>query len=430
MTTITKVTNYNELTQAIDNRAAHIAITRSFLALDSVTLPDGTLLEGIAQEDGSLPVLSFLADGVALTTNNTVQNLNIAASAERRAIFNTKTAEDLGKFHFSRLSLIGQFSFIMRAGSQSAQVTVDDLDIVYADARHYFEQPQKYGVNVLQGAFTAYNFNSNPDSVLNISIKNIRIGRANAPVAGSGLFVSGFGDEGGRTLIDVIETGDIYSNGKLPFGVANLITAGVFIVYGAHAKRVEHHGNIVTYGVNDMVLDTWGQVDEWVSHQDIISYGPSGVGFVNFGYVKNLVVKGAVKTYGLGARGYNQYDGTVDRIEFNDIATYGDGSVGVQISKKIGTLTVNGSITTQGGIGNSLVKGKNVLLPAIALSIKDGGEVDSITVKGDISTQGKDVTAYQVENGGKVHAISVVGKITAAGADAITVQDGAVTPIR
>lgn len=38
MTTITKVTNYNELTQAIDNRAVHIAITRSFLALDSVTL--------------------------------------------------------------------------------------------------------------------------------------------------------------------------------------------------------------------------------------------------------------------------------------------------------------------------------------------------------------------------------------------------------
>lgn len=44
---------------------------------------------------------------------------------------------------------------------------------------------------------------------------------------------------------------------------------------------VEHHGELVTYGVNDMVLDTWGKVEKWVSNFPIVSFGPSGIGFVN-----------------------------------------------------------------------------------------------------------------------------------------------------
>lgn len=428
-----KVYNFNELQQALYEGATHIGIARSFLALTPILLPQGVVLEGLAQEDGSLPLLSFLGDGVSVSKNNRIENLNISAPSNHKAIFHTQMGNemaDLGEFKFANLSLTGQFSFIMRAGIESASVWVENLDIIACDSRHYFEQPQKYGVNVLQGAFTVYNFNSDAKSLLKLHATGIRIGRKNAPVSGSGLFVSGFGDEGGRLHADLIETKAIYSNGKLPFGVANLITAAVFVVYGAHVERLEHTDEIVTYGVNDMVLDTWGQVDDWLSHSDVISYGPSGVGFVNFGYVKNFVVKGAVKTYGLGARGYNQYDGTVDNIEFNDIATYGDGSVGVQISKKIGTLTVKGSISTQGGIGNSLVKGKNVMLPAIALSIKEGGEVDNITVQGNISTEGKDVAAYQVDAGGIVHAMHVGGQIHAKAGSAIVVHEQGVSPIR
>ena len=32
---------------------------------------------------------------------------------------------------------------------------------------------------------------------------------------------------------------------------------------------------VVTYGVNDMVLDNWGVVDSWTAEQKITSYGPS-----------------------------------------------------------------------------------------------------------------------------------------------------------
>jgi len=34
----------------------------------------------------------------------------------------------------------------------------------------------------------------------------------------------------------------VYSNGMLPYGTADIITAGVFIVFGVKARLVEHFG--------------------------------------------------------------------------------------------------------------------------------------------------------------------------------------------
>lgn len=87
----------------------------------------------------------------------------------------------------------------------------------------------------------------------------------------------------------------MYSNGKIPPGVSDYITAGIF---GTTANEV------ITDGINDMVLDVWGTVVDWISNAPIISYGPSGVGFVNFGTVKNFTINAPLQTFGLGARGY------------------------------------------------------------------------------------------------------------------------------
>lgn len=412
---IQEVKNFNELQQAINDQVSEIIITRHFLCNTSIILPPDTHLKGKPQENGELPALSFShTNGIGLTCNNHITDLDIQAPIQHKAIYNTLAAPDLGHFVFSNLTLTGQFSFITRTGTQKASVEVNGLDIIAADSRHYLEQPQKYGVNALQGAFTVFNFNSDKDSVLNLSVNNLRIGRKKAPVLGSGLFVSGFGDEGGRLLADSISTRAIYSNGMIPYGVANIISAGVFVVYGAFVKQLTHQEEVVTYGVNDMVLDTWGSVDEWVAESDVISNGPSGVGFVNFGQVKNFTVKGSLETYGQGARGYNQYDGSVENAHFKSIKTFGDGSIGVQVSKKIGKLTVLESVSTYGGTGNSLVKGKNVNLPAIALSVKEEGEVEGLTIGGNIETFGDDLISYQVE-GGIVKEINVEGVIVAYG---------------
>lgn len=134
--------------------------------------------------------------------------------------------------------------------------------------------------------------------------------------------------------------------------------------------------------------------------------------------MKNYTVNAPIQTYGEGARGYNQYDGTVDRITFQSIETFGDGSIGIQISKKIGTLTVGSDIVTHGKIGNSLVKGVITKLPAYAISIKNGGYADKMDIKGNVITNGDKVTAYITEKGGEVKELTVGGEITEKGKDA------------
>ncbi|WP_447951665.1 hypothetical protein [Chryseobacterium koreense] len=415
------INTFNDLASAIQNGEKEIIITRSILCNYNILLPEGVNLSGKPQENGELPLLSFQhSDGIGVSANNSVTNLNIDAPIHHKAIFNTTVKQDLGTFAFENLLVKGQVSIITRVGVEKANIVINNLDIHSADTRHYLEQPQKYGVNVLQGALTIYNINPNSDSLVSVAVNNLSIGRKNVPVSGCGVFISGFGDQGGKTEISKLHTKAVYSNGKIPLGVADYITAGVFVLYGAHASEVITDGEVITYGVNDMVLDVWGSVDNWTSNAPVISYGPSGVGFVNFGIVKNFTVNAPLQTYGLGARGYNQYDGTVENISFQSIETFGNGSVGIQISKKIGTLTVNGNVTTHGSIGASLVKGVYFDLPAYALSIKNGGEATSITIKGDIATYGDNVISYIVEQGGNPGVLTVAGKITASGQNSQT----------
>ncbi|WP_083997408.1 hypothetical protein [Chryseobacterium angstadtii] len=410
------INTFNDLVSAIQGGQKNIILSRSILCNYSLLLPEGVNLNGKPQENGELPLLSFQhSDGIGVSANNTVKNLNIDVPVNHKAIFNTMIKQDLGTFTFENLLVKGQVSIITRVGVEKANIVINNLDIHSADARHYLEQPQKYGVNVLQGALTIYNINPNTDSLISVAVSHLSIGRKNAPVSGSGVFISGFGDKGGRTEISKLHTKAVYSNGKIPLGVADYITAGVFVLYGAHANEVITDGEVITYGVNDMVLDVWGSVDNWTSNAAVISYGPSGIGFVNFGIVKNFTVNAPLQTYGLGARGYNQYDGTVEHISFQSIETFGDGSVGIQISKPIGTLTINGDLATHGSVGASLVKGIYLDLPAYALSIKNGGEARSITVKGNIATYGDNVTSYIVEQGGSPGVLTVKGKITASG---------------
>lgn len=394
----------------------------------SIALPPGFALTG---KDKDRSILIFgNGDGVGLTADNRVANLTIAAAPAARAIYTQTGFADMGTITLQNLSVTGQVSIITRSGTDRLKLVVDKLDIAACDARRYSEQPQKYGVNVYQGALTVYNFNGDTESTIKASLTDISVGGKNAPVFGSGIFVSGFGDRGGWVELEKLTTGAVYSCGMLPFGTADIITAGVFVVFGVNARRVEHFGETVTYGVNDMVLDTWGTVETWIAHAPVVSYGPSAIGFVNFGTVDTFIAEREIVTYGLGARGFNQYDGSVKTIRFKSIETFGDGSIGIQVSKPVGTITIDGNITTHGSIGNTLVKGVNVMLPAEAFSVKPGGFVERLVVSGDLVTHGANVSTYAIE-GGKVGAIDIKGKVLAHGKDssAVLIADKGSTPL-
>ena len=253
----------------------------------SITLPPGFSLTGTNKDRC---ILSFgNGDGIGLTVDNSVSGITVIAAPGARAIYTQTGIADMGTIALGNLAVTGQVSIITRTGTDKLKIVVDGLHIASCDSRRYSEQPQKYGVNVYQGALTVYNFNGDPNSRIKASLTNIAIGARNAPVLGSGIFVSGFGDHGGWVDLDTLTTGEVHSTGMLPYGTADIITAGVFVVYGVDAKRIEHFGEVVTYGVNDMVLDTWGTVEQWIAHAPVVSYGPSGIGFVNFGTVNDFV---------------------------------------------------------------------------------------------------------------------------------------------
>jgi hypothetical protein len=393
-----------------DASVASIVIRGRLNNVPSIRLAPGQVLQG----EGDDAVIAFAAgvDGLQLSSDNQVRNIQLDASTEKRAIFNDTSVDSLGRMWLTGVSATGQVQILARDKVRGGHVDVDGLDVVAADARGQGDRPNGYGVDVLQGAFTLWNMQPDESVVISASLEGLSAGRAAAPVLGSGIFVSGAGFTGGRLIVSILQTGEVHSNGMIPPGTPNQITGGVFTVFNAHVAVVHNLGPVVTYGVNDMVLDNWGAVDRWTAEEKLTSYGPSGIGFVNFGIVNELKVNAPIETFGQGARGYNVYTGTVNDAEFDRITTHADGAVGIQISQPVGRMVVRRGIETFGGTGDSLVKGVVVKLSAIALSIKPGGSAREIDIDGGVVTNGKGIAP--IEMLGSIGELRITGGVKAA----------------
>ncbi|MGQ0286027.1 hypothetical protein ACT2CV_02315 [Pasteurellaceae bacterium 22721_9_1] len=413
------VSNISELQTALSSSDKEIVLKHSIIIPNELHLPNGFSLN--ADPADHILIGFGNGGGLKLTGNNTVSNIAIQTTPTERAIYIDSSEVDLGKIALENLTVTGQVQLLLRRPNSKLDLYVNNLDIVASDSRNRSEKPLKYGVVVHQGAFTLYNYNSDKDSLVTATIENIRIGRKNAPVLGSGVFIGGFNDDGGKVIVEKLVTDEIYSNGMIPFGQPNIITGGIFILSGAHAKEIDSKGTVTTYGVNDMVLDVWGSVDNWVCHKEITSYGTSGIGFVNFGIVKNFDAKAPIRTFGSGARAFNQYDGTIERARFHSLTTFGDGSIGIQVSKPVGTIHIKHDIQTNGSVGESLVKGQIMTLAATGLSIQEGGEIQSLVVGGNIETKGDKVTTLEI-NKGKLLKCQIDGTIQALGENAKTLN--------
>jgi len=406
------VTTVAELVAATKDASVHqIVVSGELVGALHIRLSPGQTLRG----DGDGAHISFTAgiDGLELSSDNQVRDIGLTASDEKRAIFNDTRVASLGRIALRDVTTTGRVQILARGKVRGGHVKVRGLDIVAADARGETERPHGYGVYVLQGAFTLWNMQSDEEAIVTADLAGLSAGRDGAPVRGSGIFVSGAGDKGGRLNVRRLETGAVYSDGGIAPGTPDQITGGVFTVYGAHVDVVRNRGPVVTYGVNDMVLDNWGVVDRWTADAKITSYGPSGIGFVNFGIVNEFKAKAPIETFGQGARGFNVYTGTVNFAEFDRVTTHADGAVGIQISQPIGRLVVRRGIETFGGTGPSLVKGVVISLSAIGLSIKPGGSAREIDISGGVKTNGAGVAP--IEQHGAIEKLSIAGGFVAAG---------------
>ena len=398
------VNSVSELIEAASDRCVQtITIAQDLDGVPEIRLSPGATLRG---HRGRTPVLRFAEGlGVCLTADNLIENLALLVSPDRLAIWNDESVSSLGTLTLRSISTIGRVRLLGRGAIRGGHVEVEGLGIVAADARSEKEKPHEYGVHVLQGAFTLWNMQSDPNVVITSNLIGLSAGRIGAPILGSGIFVSGGGETGGRLRVQHLETNAVYSDGRIEPGTADQISGGVFVVYGARVELVLNHGPVTTYGANDMALDNWGDVDRWVSKDKIATFGPSGVGFVNFGTIDSLVIEGPIETFGLGARGFNVYAGTIHHGDFDRIVTHGDGAVGVQISQPVGHFIFRRGIETHGGTGKSLVKGVLQDLAATALSIKSGGSAREIQLLGGLHSYGKEVQA--LEQHGSVETLHI-----------------------
>jgi hypothetical protein len=353
------------------------------------------------------------SDGLQLSADNRVEGLRLIADPDRRAIFNDTQAVGLGRIELRDLTVEGVVQLLARDRVRSGHVEAHGIDIRAADARGYEERPKGYGVEVIPGAFTLWNLHEDRAVTITADLTGLSAGQAGAPVRGSGIFVGGAGDTGGRVVAHRLETGAVHSDGGIAPGTPDRITGGVFVVSGAFVATVRNGGPVTTYGSNDMVLDNWGTVDRWIAEEKITSYGPSGIGFVNFGTLDRLKVNALIETFGQGSRGFNVYAGTVRSADFERVVTHADGAVGIQISQPVGEITVRRGIETWGGTGDSLVKGVVVRLAAIALSVKPGGSARRIAIAGGLITHGEGVNPLELH--GAIDALEIGGGFTAAG---------------
>jgi hypothetical protein len=415
-----RVSTVAELSSAAeDNRVRSIVVASDLAELPTFNLLPGQTLSSLA---GHKYTLRFVrgADGVRLSSDNSIASLHLQVSPDKRAIWNDYSVPTLGRTCLCSVSTVGCVQIVAKEKVRAGHVEVNGLDILAADSRAEQDRPHGYGVFVLPGAFTLWNMQPDESVTITADLMNIRAGRLGSPVLGSGIFVSGAGAAGGRLEVQHLVTGAVYSDGKLSPGTPDEITGGVFTVHGAHVDLVQNNGPVVTYGVNDMALDNWGIVERWIAKEKITTLGPSGIGFVNFGRIGDLIVEAPIETFGPGARGFNIYTGTVNRAEFDRIVTHADGAVGVQISQPIGQLTVRRGIETFGGTGPSLVKGVVLHLSAIALSIKPGGSAQRIRIDGGLRTHGEGT--LPLEQQGSIQEMSITGGFSMAEGGTPTVR--------
>ncbi len=116
-----------------------IVVTAELADVPMVWLAAGQVLEGA---DSALIRFAPGQDGLQLSADNTVENLQIATDPERRALFNDTSVESLGRLHLRQLRIQGTVRLLACEHVRHGHVEAEEIDIVAADARRIRQQAE------------------------------------------------------------------------------------------------------------------------------------------------------------------------------------------------------------------------------------------------------------------------------------------------
>jgi hypothetical protein len=404
---------------ASQDRTARYLILRN----DLTNVPSIALLpfQSVSGEfDGKKIEFAPGIDGFRLSKGNELKNLTIVASPDKRAIYQDPDAESLATQHLHRLNVTGQISFVIGSATKKGRIDASFVHIAQASTMHYADRPNRFGVDMVQGALTIWN-RSEETVEIEVDIAHYTCGSEAEPVNASGLVIAGAPDEqAGSVKVNFLSTGAIYTKGEIAKGVADLVGAGISVGYNVLVRHINIYGHIVCLGGNEMGIYNWGTIERGSMTDRIETRGSNGCGFINAGIVNRFDFIADIETFGVGARGFYMFDGTIKDIHFNKITTHGDAACGVQFDRYIDVMSFSKGIETFGNAINVLFADTVVKASADAVSLKQGATVRLLKVTGDLVSHGEDV--HTISDEAAIEKLLVSGRVVATGAKSVALK--------
>jgi hypothetical protein len=224
--------------EALQSGVEEIEVQGTLSGMPMITLGRGVRLRG--------GTLKFGAKGLRLSGDNEVEGVTVLTAEHEVAILNDTGVADLGTLTLREVRTTGQVLLLADDAVRAGDVRVEGLTVERADVRGRVERPGAFGVEALQGAFTLWNRQPDPDVVITADLRDIGVGSAEAPVRGGGVFVGGHrtsgAPDGGTVQVSMLRTGEIHSDGGIAAGTPDLISGGVFVISGRWCSRSSTRG--------------------------------------------------------------------------------------------------------------------------------------------------------------------------------------------
>jgi hypothetical protein len=120
---------------AADPEVGTIAVATDLVDVPTVRLTPGKTLKG--ERTGISLSFAPGQDGVQLSADNRIENLELHTDVNRRAIFNDTQVSSLGRLLLINVRTIGVVQIVARDKVVSGHVEADNVDVVSADARAF-----------------------------------------------------------------------------------------------------------------------------------------------------------------------------------------------------------------------------------------------------------------------------------------------------
>jgi len=113
-----------------DAKCQQIIIRGKLTNAPSVRLSPGQSLRGMGVRAGIIFVEG--TDGLQLSSNNKIRNIDLTTSPNKRAIFNDTNIDTLGRIELRGVTAIGQIQIVARNKVQGGHVIVDARYLSFA----------------------------------------------------------------------------------------------------------------------------------------------------------------------------------------------------------------------------------------------------------------------------------------------------------